>query len=1038
MITQNTFNEGMVKDLNPLTTPDNVLTDALNATLITYNGEEFVLQNDMGNCKVERAKLSTGFIPIGMKEYGGIVYITSYNPETKVGEVGAFPSPERDFSTQDFDNLSPAKFTTDKFVVNTGTEVAEKTAYIQKLVEPELLQLNPGDMYVVTFTINDPVPESTVPDEIDTVTKMNEYISKDVLNRKLFKLKFYKISDDNNLSEMNPDDVKLIENQPDIENEYVFFKEKNKGVIALGLELETLDSFNINVVDTSKKTDETKSAVIEAVGYSDSMADFEGVKVDVILPTAQTFYINKTQSDSKKVSATLSELVADSKLSGSIIPYSKYALYPKLKKDFNLELGKYASAGSDINNIYKYRVNNNSLSLDFDFQFQGNNDNGLTLYVEFYDPWSDYSVIKVVDNPTYYGVNNVVVELIDEPTTEIFNSTQTGGTLNTKLITNNDTSYLKTLLNSTNKIRTTSTLRKNHFYIVRISGVDVDVTQNPTAYKHYDLYKGLYTTTMFNTIYDAQNSLDETSADYVPDFNELDFDISEVKYAVTKTSTPAINSVPVITTQRDDLVTNGKYYALSTSVLNISPGYKYTKLYRNTKNYNLKLSLVGTDKVFGDFRTELISTIIPTLVDSQAATGLKPVITDENYDNDSSIAPESYADWDLNQIDPNTYQLITETTTKRSVYANVETRLIQGRDLRKISMIDQLYYRNNNGPYSNKYAIAKYDKYSLEVVRPNGSIYRAQTSGRAFDDGDVDSAINNNIIPITGSKAAMILIAPERTFFYPNRSGYDHCANRDPGGTVGWKQSILLVRRTDGNWKMTRTHDVDTIIEFFTKLTAYSNTVATLNAYYPSQNVKANPSISTIVDYPTFTITTQLSPTAAGVKTYLSKIVFRASGTSKVNFTTDLINNYIASRKSDSEIINNKLTVRDGFIPFITSNKQVVSEVDIEDTVMTQSADNSIVTKMLAGATQVETDGALASGLYEHGKLFIDDPNYQSYVQYFTLQGVQSTVPITSSNVELRIQNAGGEWDGKNSKPERCDTGDQAPNMLPNIMITKP
>ena len=41
--TTNTFNKGMVKDLHPLTTPNDVLTDALNATLITYNGNENVL-----------------------------------------------------------------------------------------------------------------------------------------------------------------------------------------------------------------------------------------------------------------------------------------------------------------------------------------------------------------------------------------------------------------------------------------------------------------------------------------------------------------------------------------------------------------------------------------------------------------------------------------------------------------------------------------------------------------------------------------------------------------------------------------------------------------------------------------------------------------------------------------------------------------------------------------------------------------------------------------------------------------------------------
>ena len=47
MQAQNTFNEGMVLDNHPLMTPNTVLTDALNATLVTMNGNEMVLQNDM-------------------------------------------------------------------------------------------------------------------------------------------------------------------------------------------------------------------------------------------------------------------------------------------------------------------------------------------------------------------------------------------------------------------------------------------------------------------------------------------------------------------------------------------------------------------------------------------------------------------------------------------------------------------------------------------------------------------------------------------------------------------------------------------------------------------------------------------------------------------------------------------------------------------------------------------------------------------------------------------------------------------------------
>jgi hypothetical protein len=91
--TSNTWSDGLIMDLNPLNTPDTVLTDCLNGTIITYNGNEFSLQNDMGNYKLQNCKLSPNYIPVGLKEHGDILYIVSYNPLNKHVEVGTYPSP---------------------------------------------------------------------------------------------------------------------------------------------------------------------------------------------------------------------------------------------------------------------------------------------------------------------------------------------------------------------------------------------------------------------------------------------------------------------------------------------------------------------------------------------------------------------------------------------------------------------------------------------------------------------------------------------------------------------------------------------------------------------------------------------------------------------------------------------------------------------------------------------------------------------------------------------------------------------------------
>lgn len=94
----NSFTGGLVLDMHPLTTQNTQLTDALNATLITFNGNEMMLQNDMGNTKIQDTKtgnlmgLRNGFIPVGMTEHGGVMYIASVNKEG-LGEIGTIPSP---------------------------------------------------------------------------------------------------------------------------------------------------------------------------------------------------------------------------------------------------------------------------------------------------------------------------------------------------------------------------------------------------------------------------------------------------------------------------------------------------------------------------------------------------------------------------------------------------------------------------------------------------------------------------------------------------------------------------------------------------------------------------------------------------------------------------------------------------------------------------------------------------------------------------------------------------------------------------------
>lgn len=174
MQAQNTFNEGMVLDNHPLMTPNTVLTDALNATLVTMNGNEMVLQNDMGNVRVENAKLPPGYIPIGMKEYGGIIYIACYNPLTNKGQIGCFPSPQRQKTATQISEITP----TFKFpdVTYIKEENGEKWYKINSLLTkceifPKGTIIRSGDK----FSIGLPIASMFGTDNIDSTGE--HYIS---------------------------------------------------------------------------------------------------------------------------------------------------------------------------------------------------------------------------------------------------------------------------------------------------------------------------------------------------------------------------------------------------------------------------------------------------------------------------------------------------------------------------------------------------------------------------------------------------------------------------------------------------------------------------------------------------------------------------------------------------------------------------------------------------------------------------------------------------------------------------------------------
>lgn len=152
----NTFQEGMVMDFNPLTTPNNVVTNCLNGTLLTFNGNEYVLQNDMGNGRVETAYLPEGYVPLGTAELGGIIYIVSYNPLIDKCQIGCFPSPERNITSDELQ--TPQISVSNEQFQQDGGKILNTILKVKLLSDPNsedgVFKLNPGDKYTVYSTNN--------------------------------------------------------------------------------------------------------------------------------------------------------------------------------------------------------------------------------------------------------------------------------------------------------------------------------------------------------------------------------------------------------------------------------------------------------------------------------------------------------------------------------------------------------------------------------------------------------------------------------------------------------------------------------------------------------------------------------------------------------------------------------------------------------------------------------------------------------------------------------------------------------------------
>lgn len=252
MTAKNTFGDGLLMDFAPDNTQATCLTHALNATLLTMNGNELSLQNDMGNGRVETACLPEGYIPVGTCEFGDIIYIVSYNPITNKSQIGCFPSPERNISSKELSGVE-TQFDLDEFTKSNKFGFRETISNSIKRVIYDN-SLNPGDKFIVHSG-----------DIHDNISRISDYGNESHIIGafpKQFKINVVAIEDSGKINYLN-NDLKWYDdfyinqestnnsNKPDIDSYrnllssgYSVFQSKVSGKLAILIELERIQTFN--------------------------------------------------------------------------------------------------------------------------------------------------------------------------------------------------------------------------------------------------------------------------------------------------------------------------------------------------------------------------------------------------------------------------------------------------------------------------------------------------------------------------------------------------------------------------------------------------------------------------------------------------------------------------------------------------------------------------------------------------------------------------------------------------------------------------
>lgn len=705
----NTFSEGLIMDLHPLTTPNNVLTNCLNGTIITYNGNEFVLQNDMGNGEVHTAYLDKGYVPVGMKEHGGIIYVAAHNPITGKSQIGSFPSPQQLYEGDDL-NVAPIRFEFSNFIkMNGSIPYIELEYYKQKLFQvnnsDEVKIFHPGDRFVI-------------------VTNLIDSAVREAINRGAIKLRLGVINSSGNIDYIDKKNLKIYKNglwiyensnTPMLDiiksKELVqVFSAKSSGALILVIELKTFDTFNL--IRRYSCDDESKVISVEFSGETTGV--FKGTTKN------NPDDVGLIEADSSSVQSTIIKSGKTGKIQYKIMPACPYGVLERLAKSGTIDFDAIRT-NSEMLGEWRFFVTDTYLKIGWGYDYYNLNEDSDIERIEF--TFIDLTESGNAGNAA--ALNGSYKYAISK---EYYNGSFE------EIIPFDD-----------------STIQKNWIYIVRIDRYVAGV-------KKVVGYKLVYTGGYFNEFYEE-----------IPDFNTglpsgnsrkriLLGVKSEVNTFVKKSGIPTLTLKAGAATSPSTITR-----------VNVSQFItKVPLLDTDVSNYKYEVGKTGTYEVKVmpaagyDYDKKMYAGIPDSkIVDNYFGT--TPSVSSCDFDH-SEVIPNSNSTLTASITNPSSKitkkfswvnnQLVGQLATTRYIYSNagaVASKTISQEVLRPayepsmdLTQKEKLFsFGEANGSLRCVLASDKNMEYNCSVTADGGAIGSGQDSGAGVDDTGLQTSLSN-------------------------------------------------------------------------------------------------------------------------------------------------------------------------------------------------------------------------------------------------------------------------------------------------------